>query len=230
MKLRLVTLLILVAAVGAWTHGLRGRQARTQHAADFDRVPAQVGTRTGVDESVGARTMEVLRADEVLSRLYRDPQDGSVLQLFVAYFGSQETGSQIHSPQNCLPGGGWRILDRRHWSIPTRSGSRAVNELVITKGEGGRQVVQYWFVTRSGVLSNEFALKWDLVRNSLLGLPTDAALVRLVLPEGRGGLDATRRELRAFCVTMQPLLDRAIPIVPVKDRLTASGARRTIAI
>jgi len=88
-----------------------------------------------------------------------------------------------------------------------------VNEYVIAKG-GGRQLVQYWFVTRSGILSNEFGLKWDLVKNSLMGRPTDAAFVRLVLPVGTDGLEATRTTLRLFCREMLPLLDRAIPISP----------------
>ena len=222
MKLRLVAFLVLVAAAGLWTHVLRGRQAREQHAARFDLIPAQVGPRTGVDEPFDAGTMAALKADLVLGRLYRDPREGSVLQLFVAYFGSQETGSQIHSPQHCLPGGGWRILDRGKWTVLTPAGSRTINEFVIEKG-AGIELVHYWFVTRSGVLSNEFALKWDLVRNSLLGLPTDAAMIRLVLPVGPGGLEAARQDLRAFCRTMMPVMDHAIPIAPAKDRLAVAN-------
>lgn len=221
MKLRLISLLVLLAVAGLWTHVLRGRQAREQHAARFDLIPVQMGPRTGVDEPFDAGTMAALKADLVLGRLYRDPRDGSVLQLFVAYFGSQETGSQIHSPQHCLPGGGWRILDRAKWTLPTPTGPRTINEFVIEKG-AGKQLVHYWFVTRSGILSNEFALKWDLVRNSLLGLPTDAAMIRLVLPVGPEGLDATRRDLRAFCRAMMPVIDHAIPIAPAKDRLAVA--------
>jgi len=219
MRLRLVSFLILVAAAGIWAHALRGRQATIQHAADFALIPAQVGPRTGVDETFDAQMLGVLRADRVLGRLYRDPSDGSVLELFIAYFGSQETGSQIHSPQHCIPGGGWRILERSKWTVPTRAGPRSVNEFVISKG-AGKQLLHYWFVTRSGILDNEFALKWDLVRNSLLGRPTDAALIRLVLPVGPGGLDAARRDLRAFCREILPVLDNAIPITPARDRLT----------
>ena len=221
MRIRLVSFLVLVAVAGVWTHALRGRQASTQHAARFDLIPVQVGPRTGVDEPFDAGTMQALRADRVLGRLYRDPRDGSVLQLFVAYFGSQETGSQIHSPQHCLPGGGWSILDRSHWTVVVPTGPRTINEFVIAKG-AGKQLVHYWFVTRSGILSNEFALKWDLVRNSLLGLPTDAAMIRLVLPVGPAGLEATRRDLRSFCREMMPVIDRAIPIAPSKDRLAVA--------
>jgi EpsI family protein len=220
-RLRLVSFLLLVAAAGFWTHALRSRQTSAQHAANFDLIPVQVGPRTGVDETFDAGTMRALKADRVLDRLYRDPRDGSVLQLFVAYFGSQETGSQIHSPQHCLPGGGWSILDRATWTISTPAGARRINEFVIGKGEG-KQLVHYWFVTRSGILSNEFALKWDLVRNSLLGLPTDAAMIRLVLPVGPGGLEATRRTLRAFCREVMPVLDHAIPIAPAKERLAVA--------
>jgi EpsI family protein len=220
-KLHLVSLLVLLAAAGLWTHALRGRQASAQHAARFDLIPVQMGPRTGVDEPFDTGTMQALRADLVLGRLYRDPRDGSVLQLFVAYFGSEETGSQIHSPQHCLPGGGWRIRDRSEWTVPTPAGSRTINEFLIEKG-AGKELVHYWFVTRSGILSNEFALKWDLVRNSLLGLPTDAAMIRLVLPVGSGGLEATRRNLRAFCLEMMPVLDRAIPIAPAKERLAVA--------
>ena len=221
MNVRLVSFLILVALVGIWTQTLRGRQARTQHAADFERIPTQVGPRIGVDESFNPRTLDVLRADRVLGRIYRDPADGSILELFIAYFGSQETGSQIHSPQNCLPGGGWRILDRAKWTVPTRAGPRTINEFVISKG-GGKDLVQYWFVTRSGILSNEFALKLDLVRNSLLGLPTDAALIRLVRPIGQEGIEAARSDLRAFCRELLPVLDDAIPIAPGKSRLAVA--------
>ncbi len=221
MKLRLVSLLVLVAIAGLGTHTLRGRQATAQHAAHFGLIPVQMGQRTGVDEPFDPGTMQALRADLVLGRLYRDPRDGSVLQLFVAYFGSQETGSQIHSPQHCLPGGGWIIRDRSKWTVTTTAGSRRINEFLIEKG-AGKELVHYWFVTRSGILSNEFELKWDLVRNSLLGLPTDAAMIRLVLPVGPGGLEVTRRNLRAFCLEMMPALDRAIPIAPAKDRLAVA--------
>ncbi len=213
MKLRLIVLIALVAAVGAWSQGLRTRQSRAQNAADFARIPLQVAARTGVDETIDAPTLHALQADHVLGRFYRDPRDGTVVELFVAYFGSQATGSQIHSPQHCLPSGGWQILDRSTWDAPTAQGPRLVNEYVIAKG-GGRQLVQYWFVTRSGILSNEFGLKWDLVKNSLMGRPTDAAFVRLVLPVGTDGLEATRTTLRLFCREMLPLLDRAIPISP----------------
>ena len=213
MSRRLIVYLALLAAAGLWAQGLRARRDLVAHAADFTRVPARIGRMLGTDESFDSRTMQELRADRVLGRLYQDAASGASLELFIAYFGSQETGSQIHSPQNCLPGGGWHILARSRWTIPTGAGPRGINEFVISKGEG-RQLVHYWFLTRSGVISNEFRLKWDLVCNSLLGRPTDAAFIRLVRPVGPDGLDAARSDLRAFSGSILPILDDAIPIAP----------------
>jgi EpsI family protein len=43
---------------------------------------------------------------------------------------------------------------------------------------GQRQEMLYWFRTRGGTMTGEYALKWDLLRNSLLGRPTNAVFVR----------------------------------------------------
>jgi len=46
--------------------------------------------------------------------------------------------------------------------------------------KGEKEVkVYYWFLTRSGTLADEYALKLDLVSNALRGHPTDALFVRL---------------------------------------------------
>ena len=217
MSRRLIVFLVLLAGAAAWTHALRQRQGAAQHAADFTRVPPLFHSLIGIDESFDMRTIRQLHSDQLLARVYQNPADGTFVELLIAYFGSQENGSQIHSPQNCLPGGGYKIVERAKWTVRSASGPRTVNEFVIAKGSS-RQLVQYWFVTRSGILSNEFGLKWDLVVNSLLGRPTDAAFVRLVRPVGSEGLAAARLDLRTFCTEIQPILDQAVPIAPRPTR------------
>jgi len=43
---------------------------------------------------------------------------------------------------------------------------------------GNSQDVLYWFRTQSGATAGEYALKWDLVKNSLARRPTNAAFIR----------------------------------------------------
>ncbi len=208
---RLVSYLVVLGAAFLWTHSLRADRGSVRDDARLDLVPDRLADRLSVDHALDARSLRILRADRVLRRSYLDSRGGKPLELFVAYFGSQETGGQIHSPQNCLPGGGWRIVSRRLWQVDTERGSRNVNEILIQK-RGGDQLVLYWFLTRAGIQSNEFRLKWDLVVNSLFRRPTDAALVRVVLPVDESGLKGARQSIHAFALQLLPALERALPL------------------
>lgn len=215
MTRRLIAFLLLLAVTTAWVLTLRARQDLTAREARLELIPARLAGRTGFDLTLDERTLVKLQADRSLSRLYV-PAPGSrasMVQLFVAYFGSQKTGGQIHSPQNCLPAGGWKIRARTRRTVSTPEGPREVNEFLITKGSA-QQVVQYWFLTRSGMINDEFALKWDLVRNSLLGRPTDAAFIRLVVPVPAQGIESARTDLLAFGEAVRPSIASAIPIAP----------------
>ena len=59
------------------------------------------------DVQMDQETLDVLKADDILSRLYQEKDNGQIANLFVAYFETQRTGKAPHSPKNCLPGAGW---------------------------------------------------------------------------------------------------------------------------
>ena len=48
-----------------------------------------------------------LGVDDYLSRIYQCA-DNATVGLYIGYYRSQRTDDTIHSPQNCLPGTGWR--------------------------------------------------------------------------------------------------------------------------
>ena len=133
----------------------------------------------------------IINADASCLRLYR-AADQLELWLYVAYFSSQKYGRQIHSPRHCLPGGGWTIEWQQPFALAVAGGDiREVNRALVSH-RGEKHLMFYWFETRGTVTRSEFSLKWQLVKNSLLGRATDAALVRLTLPlEGRTVEEAT---------------------------------------
>lgn len=118
----------------------------------------------------------VLDADVTLKRVYTR-SDGSSIGLFVAYFAQQQVNSQIHSPRNCIPGAGWKVRKITNETIPMPAGRQPAARMVIASGRSEQEVL-YWFRTRGGDLSGEYALKWDLMMNSLARRPTDAAFIR----------------------------------------------------
>jgi len=185
MGLRILALVLILGGAGGYARYLESGRAVPERLPDWSRVPVAVGGWRSQEIPLGDETERVLGADSYLYREYTDPAGASV-SLFVAYFADQRVGSQIHSPRNCLPGGGWRIQSLERVALPLGAVTRPAQAMRIVKSAQHAEVL-YWFRTRSGIVTGEYALKFDLVRNSLAGRPTDAAFVRLVLPGGTEG-------------------------------------------
>ena len=122
-------------------------------------------------------TAEVLAADATLTRRFRRV-DGTAVWLFIGYFAEQQVNSQIHSPRNCVPGGGWKVVTTENTAIQLTNGEPQPATLMRTRRNELSQDLYYWFATQGGTVSGEYALKWDLVKNSLARRPTNAAFVR----------------------------------------------------
>jgi EpsI family protein len=200
----------LVAAAGVYARALRSHEVSPPDMARLERIPAAAAGWTGTDVRFDARIYQVLSADTTLMRQYALPGSPADLWLFVAYFRGQRTGAQIHSPKNCLPGGGWNIVSNTPVTLPMGPRTVRANRFLIARGPY-REVVYYWFMTRAGVIRDEYALKLDLVRNALLRRPTDAAFVRLSGPVLPGGVEETDRHVAAFLRAVSPGLLQALP-------------------
>jgi EpsI family protein len=169
----------------------------------------QTGSWKGQEFHLSDFTLDVLKATTTASRDYRDTS-GQVVSLFIGYFEDQKYGSQIHSPRHCLPGGGWGILESHEHEFEF-AGDRIRANRVVIGNEKSRQIVYYWFRTRSGVLSNEYALKFDLVLNSLRFRPTDAALIRVVADAPGGEEELADRAIADFLAEVGGSVEKSLP-------------------
>lgn len=171
-------------------------------------LPVRLGNWSLLEEgTVGEAVQEVLRADETLARTYRNTAEGGIASLFVAYFQSQRTGVNPHSPKNCLPGSGWYPLESGilSFEVPGRAGPIRVNRYIVAKGDS-RSLVLYWYQTRDRVIASEYAAKVYLVADALRYNRTDTALVRIAVPASREGVEtATRLALDFARQTYSPL-------------------------
>jgi hypothetical protein len=67
--------------------------------------------------------------------------------------------------------------------------------------------VLYWFVTRSGIITNEYALKLDQMKHALLRKSQRATFVRFSAPIDPGeNVDTVDTELAAFINAIAPHL------------------------
>ena len=149
--------------------------------------------------------------DYILSDYARS--DGRSVNLYVAYYANQRTGSSPHSPAVCIPGNGWIItdLERTHYSSNDAGVSLPFNRVIIGKGSQ-KQLVYYWFEERGMKIANEYWSKLYLLRDALFENRTDGALVRLTTPvyPGETEADADKR-LQEFTGIVVPSLAPYLP-------------------
>jgi len=175
--------------------------------------PHRLGPWTGADLSIPADVRSVLGPGDFLLRNYRTEASISpVVNLFVAYFPSQRAGDTIHSPKNCLPGGGWFPLESSQIqiSLPGRP-SFLANRYLVGLGDR-RQLVVYWYWAHGRTVASEAWAKYYLMADSIQLHRTDGALVRViteVLPQ-ETPVDAQRR-LSALLTDAVPRLESHIP-------------------
>ena len=207
----LITVIVILVLFGAFGNYLRFAERRSSELPRLGEIPLVTENYIGEEQRFDEESYEVLRADTTTLRLYVDP-DGNKYWLFIAYFASQKYGSQIHSPRHCLPGGGWKIENIEPFEITfADNSSKLVNRLLINVDQH-RQLMLYWFETRGGAIRDEFGLKFDLMKNSLLLRPTDAAIVRLTVPlnVGEDFDSATKRALDCLD-TFHPTIMKSLP-------------------
>jgi EpsI family protein len=173
--------------------------------------PLQVGEWAGQDVPLNSDVLQVLGKGDFLTRIYRAPAKPP-MDLYVAYFASQRTGSTIHSPQNCLPGAGWAPIASSRMFLPRTDGSSMpVNRYIVEKGSD-RLVVFYWYQAHGRVVASEYSAKFYLVADSIRMNRTDGSLVRVITPIDRDETEAiAENRAVAFTQHVVPLLDSYIP-------------------
>ena len=121
-------------------------------------------------------------AGEAARKLREYRRDSAQLfTTYVGYYDKQVQGKTIHSPKNCLPGAGWEILNTSSIALPGAEKLGQVNRVLLAN-KGTRALVYYWYQGRGRIESNEYKVKWNLLRDAALFGRTEEALVRIVVP------------------------------------------------
>ncbi len=174
--LRLLTLVLIGQAVLFYSasHG-----EATPLASPLIAFPREIGDyRLAQEGYVDKETLEVLRADDTLTRFYTGPLGSA--NLFIAYFRTQRQGQSPHSPKNCLPGAGWQQEESGKVDVQVPGETININHFVVSKGTN-KSLVLYWYQSQGRVIADEFAAKFYLVSNSIRNHRSDTALVRVVV-------------------------------------------------
>jgi len=140
-----------------------------------------------------------------------DLPDGRLLNIYVGYYDEQRQGKTIHSPRNCLPGNGWEPISQQVVEVPSeRFGSVGINRYELVR-EQERAIVFYWYQGRGRVASNEYLVKYQLLRDAALRGRTEEAIVRIVVPVIGDDVDTADRIGRELAGPLVDDVERVLP-------------------
>jgi EpsI family protein len=181
---------------------------------DFLHFPMQVDGWAAQRMSLDRIYTDVLQMDDYILANYAKTGERAQINFYAAYYTEQSTGRAVHSPRNCIPSGGWTILDLSERAVPGVTAGvepLRVTRAVIQKGNA-KQLVYYWLQQRGRVLTGEYETKWYILQDSFTRNRTDGALVRLVteIPPGEDTEQADAR-LATFAASIAPSLSTFIP-------------------
>jgi exosortase D (VPLPA-CTERM-specific) len=219
-RARTVTLSAVAVTAGfaLLTVALQPPTAPPLDRQSFTLFPSAVGDWTGTRSTFDANVERVLGADDYVNAVYMTGAGETPVQFLAAFYESQTEGSGIHSPEVCLPAGGWEIfsLYPHEVSFPdTTFGTFEVNRAIIQNGRQ-QQVVYYWFEQRGQRFTNDFVAKMSVVWDSLVHGRTDGALVRFISPISAGET-AAEADARILSL-MADILPRLPEFVPALER------------
>ena len=200
---------VLTTGVSAAWHFLPAPQI-----TDVPREPLVLYSReidgwSGFTMQLEADVERVLGADDYINATFARPDEADGVNFFVAYYRKQTEGQGIHSPEVCLPTGGWEVFSLDEVPVDMTASGYGIfnaNRAVIQKGLS-KQLVFYWFEGRGKRISNDFTAKMSVLRDSLSLGRTDGALVRYVTPinPGETEADAEARIMRFMASSLREL-------------------------
>lgn len=204
----LITAMVLLGAGAAAWQVADVRVQAPQNRLSLASFPRQIGDwqAEGPAAVLEPGVAKTLAANDYLSQNYVSPGESAAVSFFSAWYLDQTKGG-IHSPEICLPGGGWEMERIEVVDLAGKLGTIdpfPVNRALIRKGMT-ELLVYYWFDQSGRRIASDYKAKMMLLWSGATEGRTDGALVRLTTPVLPGeSADAAEARLLDF---LRPAMD-----------------------
>jgi len=178
----------------------------------FDTFPDSIDGWIGKREPLDPIILDKLMLDDYVQSNFTSP-DGHIINFYTSYYAAQDVDRHVHSPRDCIPGGGWEIQRLEPHPFPSwvRGKTFLANRALIQYGSN-RAIVYYWFQARGRPFMSDYTIKWYLLWDALTKHRTDGALIRYVAPVASNESEAMVDDrLLSFASKVNPLLPQYIP-------------------
>jgi EpsI family protein len=205
--------ILILFGLTFWAIQVSGSVTKTPVKKALSSFPQQIGNWKCVkQEYFSAPVVDMLGVDDYISYAYAS-KDGQRVNLYVSYFGSVGVTGGYHSPQNCLPGGGWNIVSVESVELKSKQDSGEggrIRKIIIQKGSE-RQVVLYWFYNRGRIISSEYWEKIYLVLDAVFKGRRDGSFIRIMAYTKKDDTGGSIDSIINFADDVSVILDEFVP-------------------
>ena len=204
---RFIILYLLLGVAALYVH--TRSEASVPVNKPLDLFPQKQGSWLMIGQArFDKRVLEALLPTDYISRTYRDDK-GDIVSLYFGYHDGGPNSGPIHSPKQCLPGSGWNRLDAEvHRVVVNGTTVSYVSSLYQKDIE--KQLFLYWFQVGNQYLTNEYALKFSMAKNSLLNNRRESSFIRISVRVSDSE-DAAREVGESFIKTFAPAISASLP-------------------
>ena len=177
-------------------------------------IPTRLLGYESMDLRISDVEQQVAGMDDYLLRRFGTEGEPYRFSVYVGYYEAQVQGKSIHSPKNCLPGAKWEPIASETRSVNIDGQPQRLNRYLLAN-RGARVVVYYWYQGRGRVAWNEYAVKWELMRDKARYGRSEEALVRIVIPLTEEVTETVAdAEAEALALALIPRVFAALPAPP----------------
>jgi len=188
-----------------------GTMPKVRLANGIAAFPLEFKGWKGVLEPIDPEILKKSGAEEAFQATYINNKN-EIVTVYIGYRGSpfMESEEFFHSPTVCLPSSGWKVLKKGIHKVPNILSSHykkfVVTEMLVEK-MGQRQLVYFWFQTKSKIAHIIFQNRFHLAMHALKRDNTYDLTVHLYTPIKIGeDVRTAQRRLDNFVRDLEPVL------------------------
>jgi EpsI family protein len=202
-----VVLASLLAGVCVLTHLRLYQDIKKFSSGELTRFPQRIGAwQMTAEYPASKREMELLETENIVNRVYRDPQ-GREVNVALVYDPSGNR-KMAHPQEICLTADGMQTLSKSKALV----GDTSVNaERLLMEKDSRRRLYYYWYKAGPYQSGSYITSQLRLAFYGLTGATGGTALIRISSPVGANGEQFSDTTLSDFGSAIMPEVDKYLP-------------------
>ncbi len=175
----ITSLICIIFLTGGYYSQHLSKQTTSPPRKSFSTFPARIGNWVGERHYLSKEILDALWADDYISASFRKAGLPNTVYLLIPFYQYQTTRHTAHTPQSCLLGGGYEIIQSKlHYTIGPKGKKAAIRTMLLQKGDH-RMLASYFFFQRGRIITSPWMNKYYLLHDAISQGRTDGALVRI---------------------------------------------------